>query len=124
LRARSRFKKIRALIERRAPAIDLKVGAEKRLLWNSRQGGGNFLLLFRRRRANVQHVQLDLRLGRLLRACQMGQADTKQNYEDVSEHVGILNEECENLKPGTRPAGVRLRSLADHERRTTNHYPR
>jgi hypothetical protein len=33
-----------------------------------------------------------------LGAGELRQADAKQNYKDVSEHDGILNEERENLK--------------------------
>jgi hypothetical protein len=64
------------------------------LLGNASQRGRNFLLLLRRRLTDIQHVYLDLRLrGGLLGSGTTSKANADQNYEDVSEHDGILNED-------------------------------
>jgi hypothetical protein len=101
LRALTGLKEIRAFLERRPSPIDFKIRAEERLLGNPSQRGGNLLLIRRRRRTNIQHVHLDLRLGGLLRASQLCQANAAKDYQDLSEHDGILNEDYENLKSQT-----------------------
>src|SRR5216683_1368070 len=71
-------------------AINLEVSRKQRLLGDAREGGGNFLLLLRRRRTYIQHVHFDLRLRRLLRSRQQTQARTDQHDEKGSEHSAIL----------------------------------
>ena len=69
------------------------------LLRHARQRGRDFLLLFRRGGADVQHVDLDLRLlrggrvGRLLLSPQ-GQREKAGPKDEscVSVHAGILTE--------------------------------
>jgi hypothetical protein len=101
LRALARLKEIRTFLKRRPSPIDFKIRTEERLLGNPSQRGGNLLLIRRRRRTNIQHVHLDLRLGRLLRVSQLRQANAAKDYQDLSEHDGILNEDHENLKSQT-----------------------
>ena len=85
------------------PARHLEVVAEQRLLWYACQRRGDFLLLLRRRRADVQHVDLHLRLlgrgclGRRL-LCRQGQGekggpkDISKDGKDDSRHAGILTD--------------------------------
>jgi hypothetical protein len=104
LRALTGLKEIRAFLERRPSPIDFKIRTEERLLGNPGQCGGDLLLIRRRWRANIQHVHLDLRLGRLLRDGQLCQANA-EDYQDLSEHDGILNEDHENLKSQSAARG-------------------
>jgi len=52
-------------------------------------------LFFRRRRTDIQHVHLNLRRRGLLGASRLRQPDADKDYQDVSEHEGILNEDRE-----------------------------
>jgi len=61
------LKKTGTLLKAGASAIDFEIRAEQRLLWYAGERRDNRFLLFGGRRADVQHIYFDLRLGWLLR---------------------------------------------------------